>query len=310
MGETGDPRFSETLGRMLAEPTGIVRKRAFAALSRLKASVAKSRQSGAWRTIACLLPGSGSLRQIRLQVNPTDGSELPKLLPTQFILSVDGQPVTQYQVEARAPAESLAVTFLFPRVADSSNPPWVQGAIDSLPVKRPSDLWNASFYAPAGETPQTVSDPPQFTADSEAAAAMLQKPSGKIECPSLWGAIRNSVQAAGEPASGARNLIVYNQSEAEAPPELADIVAAAISSNTAVQVVSPVRNEPLEELCRSTLGSFHLAPSELESAKMIEEAHLTLLSQFVVSCQLGAGARELNVRVFDSAGWGESITML
>jgi hypothetical protein len=311
MGETGDPRFSETLGRMLAEPNGVVRKRAFSALSRLKAAVAKSRQSGAWRMLASLLPGSGNLRHIRLQVSPMDGSELPRLLPTQFILSVDGQPVTQYQVEARTPAESLAVTFLFPRMADSSNLPWVQGAIDSLPAKRPSDLWNASFYAPAGEPPPTTApDPPQFTANNEEAAAMLQKPTGQIECPSLWGGIRNSVQAAGEPASGVRNLIVYNQSEVEAPPELAEIIAEAVSSNTTVQVVSPVRNEPLEELCRSTQGSFHLASSELESAKLIEEAHLTLFSRFVLSCQPGAGARELNVRVFDPAGWGETTIML
>ena len=38
MGETGDPRFTEALRRMISEPDPIVRKRAFAALVQIKAA--------------------------------------------------------------------------------------------------------------------------------------------------------------------------------------------------------------------------------------------------------------------------------
>jgi hypothetical protein len=316
MGETGDPRFSETVGRMVGEPNAIVRKRAFAALSRLKAA-AKTRQGREWRVAGRLLPGSGSMRQVSLDASPADGSAPPRLLATQFILSEDGQLITNYQVETRAPAETLAVTFLFPHSGDSGSPPWVQGAIDCLQSKRPGDLWCATFYLPAGETPQGAATPPQFNADREAAAAALQKLPGNTECAPFWDSLRNSVQAVTTPsattpaATPARHLIVYNQSSGEAPAGMAEIVAAAVASNVTVQVVSLTPSAPLEELCRSTQGSFQLAQSEDELSKLVGEAHLTLLSRFLVGYQPAApGARTLSVRVFDSTGWGETTISL
>ena len=304
MGETGDPRFSETLGRLVGETNAIVRKRAFAALARIK-TAAKARQGREWRVAGRLLPGSGSTRQFRLEAGPTDGSAPPALVATQFILSVDGRLVVQYQVDTRAQAETLAVIFLFPRIADSASPPWVQGALECLPWKRPSDLWCATFYMPMGETSQAPPDSPPFTADRDAAATALQKAPSKMDCPGFWDAIRDSVQAASAPARGTRHLIAYSQSCAAEPTDMAEIVSAAMSSNTSVQVISPTRNAPLEELCRRTKGSFLLASSEAESSKLVEEAHLTLLSRFMVSCQPGPAARELNIRVAPT-GWGET----
>jgi hypothetical protein len=306
MGQTCDPRFSETLGRMLGESNGSVRKRAFAALSRLKASGVKTRQGSVWRVAGFQLPPSGSQRQIRLEVGPTEGTDGPKLLPTQFILSADGQSVTQYQVETLAAAETLAVTFLFPRTADSGSAPWVQGAIDSLPWRRPSDLWCSTFYVPdGGDAPAASPGPPQFTAQHESAAEALQKPPAVMECPSFWASLRNSVQSANAPARGARHLIAYHQSSATAPPDMAAITSAAMASNTAVHAISLAPSAPLEELCRRTNGSFHLAVSEAESSKLVGEAHLSLLSRFLVSYQPDPGARELTVRAFDATGWGE-----
>ena len=42
MGETGDARFVKTLARMLMEPNPTVRKRAFAAIGRIKAASAQT----------------------------------------------------------------------------------------------------------------------------------------------------------------------------------------------------------------------------------------------------------------------------
>jgi hypothetical protein len=86
---------------------------------------------------------------------------------------------------------------------------------------------------------------------------------------------------------------------------MAAITSAAMASNTAVHAISLAPSAPLEELCRRTNGSFHLAVSEAESSKLVGEAHLSLLSRFLVSYQPDPGARELTVRAFDATGWGE-----
>ncbi len=321
MGETGDPRFSEALGRLMSESTAFVRKRAFTELSRLKAA-AKTRQGRQWRVAGRLLPGSGGMRQLGFEACPADGSPPPRLLPTQFVLSEDSRPVTQYQVEAHPPAEALALTFLFPHCASQGSPAWVQGAIGCLNRKRPSDLWCTKFYLPADDKTdpksQGTPEPPQFTADGKEAIAALQEaapaqPEAAAETvrAAFWDAIRSSALAVGAPELGARHLIVYNQSSPEAPADLSEIVSAAVASNTSVQAISLAPCPPLEELCRGTQGCFRLAKSEPELLRLVEEAHLALLPRFLVSYQPNApGARMLNVRVFDATGWGETTISL
>lgn len=318
MGETGDPRFSETLGRLMSESSSFVRKRAFAELSRLKAA-AKARQGREWRVAARLLPVSGSMRQFGFEASPPDGGAAPLLLPTRFILSEDGQPVTQYQVEAYVPPEALALTFLFPHSASPDSPaigpPWLQGAIGCLNWKRPSDQWCATFYLPADDKPaekaQGTPNPPQFTADVQAALVALQEAPAKTACASFWDAIRNSAQATGAPERGARHLIVYNLSSPAAPASLPEIVAAAVASKTSVHVVSLAPCPPLEELCRGTQGSFRQAKSEPALLRLVEEAHMALLPRFLVGYPpVAPGARMLNVRVFDATGWGEATIQL
>lgn len=310
MGETGDPRFSETLGRLMSESTAFVRKRAFVELSRLKAA-AKARQGREWRVAGRMLPDSGNMRQLTVEASSIDGSAPPRLLPTQFILSEDSRPVTHYQVEACTPPETLAVTFLFPHTTGSATLPWIQGAIGCLNWKRPSDLWDTTFYLPAKMTAQGTPSPPQFTADGQAALAALQEPREQNVCPAFWDAVRNSAQAAIAPERGARYLIVYNQSTPEAPAGTAEIVSAVVASNTSVHVVSLDPCPPLEELCRGTQGSFRLAKAALDLPKLVEEAYLALLPRFLVGYPpVAPGARTLNVRVFDATGWGEATILL
>ena len=310
MGETGDPRFSEALGRLMSESSSVVRRRAFAELSRLK-TAAKTRQGREWRVAGRLLPASGRMRQLGFEASPADGSAPPRLLATQFILSEDSRPVTQYQVEAHAPAEALALTFLFPHSAAPGSAPWVQGAVGCLNWKRPSDLWCATFYMPAnGKTDQTgqgTPEPPQFNADRQTAEAALREAPAETACAAFWDAIRSAAHAVGAPEVGARHLIVYSPSSPEAPADLAEIAPAAVASNTSVHVVSLEPCPALEELCRGTQGSFRLAKSEPELARVVEEAHLALLPRFLVGYPpLAPGAHALNVRVFDATGWGET----
>jgi HEAT repeats len=310
MGESGDPRFSETLGRMIGETNAAVRKRAFLDLSRLKAA-AKARQGREWLVGGRMLAGSETMRQFGFEASPTDGGEPPELLPTQLILSEDNRPVAQYQVEAYPPPEALAVTILFPHIGDSAIPPWVQGAIDALRWKRPCDLWRVTFYLPSDEPAQGTPDLPQFTLEGPAAAAALREPPARSGCPPFWDGVRNSIQAANTPECSGHHLVVFIQSAPAAPEELSAIVAAAAASNTSVQVISLAPSAPLEELCRRTRGGFRLAASERELPRLVEKAHLALIPRYLVSYSpFTAGAREINIRVFDPTGWGETTVLL
>lgn len=307
MGEAGDPRFSEALRRMLSEPLGIVRKCALKGLSRLKAATDKTRQGREWRVAGRLLPSSGDLRRFLLEVDAMDGSPPPQLLPTQFILSLDGRPVNRYQVEAHTCSGLLAVTFLFPYMAESNGPSWQVGALACLTRKRAADLWRAMHYMPADATRQATPPAPEFTSSNEIAAAALQDPPAKTSCLPLWDSIIAAVEGDSAPPRAVRHVIVYNQSNLAAPAGLPEIISLAMASNISVQAVSSTPCPPLEELCRRTQGSFRLAQSEFDSCKLIEEACLNLLGRFLVSYQPDtSGGREINVRVFDPAGWGET----
>jgi hypothetical protein len=320
MAESGDPRFSETLARMVCESNAVVRKRAFSDLSRLRAALTKTRNGREWRVAGRLLPGAGNTRQtgiiqpgprqFSLEVISTDGSEPPQPLATQFILTEDRQPISRYQVELCVAPEVLEVKLLFPRLTDSGRPGWIQGAINGLRWKRPTDLCSSMFYLTDGETPQATPNAPQFTSDCEAIVAAIEKSPGKMECGLLWDCVRIALRAGIPAARVARHLIVYNQSSAKAPADMAPIISAAMSSKTTVQVISLSPNAQLEELCFRTRGSFYLAQSPDQISKIVEEAYLGLLPRFLVTCNPASTARELNIRVFDSTGFGETTILL
>jgi hypothetical protein len=315
MGESGDPRFSETLARMVGESNAIVRKRAFSALSRLKAAVTMTRQGREWRVAGRSLQGAGSTRltgilrreprQFSLEVTCTDASPPPQLLATQFILTEDRQPISHYQVEMCPVPEVLEATLLFPRPTDSGRPGWIQGAIDGLRYKRPADLCSSMFYLAGGDTPETTPNSPKFSSDRDAIVAAIEKPPGKMECAPFWNCLRTALRAATPSARVARHLIVYNQSSAKPPEDMAPMFSAAMSSNTAVHVVSLTSSATLEELCRRTRGSFDLAQSPDELSHLVEQTYLGLLPRFLVTCLPAPGSRKLKFRVFDPTGWGE-----
>jgi hypothetical protein len=320
MGESGDPRFSETLARMVGESDANVRKRAFSALSRLKAALTKTRQGQEWRVAGRSLQGVGTTRltgvlqreprRFSLGVICTDASASPQLLATQFILTEDSQAISHYQVERCAVPEVLEATLLFPRPTGSGRPGWIQGAIDGLRYKRPADLCSSMFYLVGGETAQTTPNLPPFTSDREAIVAAIERPPGKMECAPFWDCVRTVLRAATPSPRVARHLIVYDQSSARVPEDMASMFSAAISSNTVVHVVSLTSSAALEELCRRTRGSFHLVQSPDELSNIIEQTYLSLLPRFLVTCHPAAGTREITFRVFDPTGWGETTIAL
>ncbi|HEY2012853.1 MAG TPA: HEAT repeat domain-containing protein, partial [Bryobacteraceae bacterium] len=257
MGETGDPRFTKVLARLVSEPNNTVRTRVFAALAQIKAATAQARHAGEWRVIARFLPkGRPGSREVQVEVCSNDGKEQIKLLPTQFILSEDGQNMTTYSVEERQVPRALAIAFLYPRTTEPADASFNQGSLRALTWKRPADLWSTVPYlatasadvqttlleqkiAVATSVGTTEEDLPlQFTQDPDLAAEALLKVQPKLDCANLWSAIRRAVQIDTGPARGQRHVIVFSQWETGQPVGYPEIASSALNSPTCVHAIS------------------------------------------------------------------------
>jgi HEAT repeat protein len=309
MGETGDPRFSEILGRMLADSHAEVRKNAFTAVGQIRAAVTEVSRAGEWRVAG--FSGSrdspASQRRIEVAVVTADGRENPRVLPVQFILSENGQLVWSYRVVERPVPEAISVIFLFPRSAEPGGKPWARGAPRCLTWKRPTDLWCAVPYS-EDDTPSAgvELEIPRFIASAESAAGVFEPTPKRIDRTGFWKAIERSVQPGGVPVHGKRHLIVL------APAEVGDtledgLVAAVHASRTAVEVVSTVPNAALQAFCHRTNGHFHLVQGGQSIEDGISLAYLNLLARYEIRYQpVCPDAAGLKLRVHAPAGWGEA----
>lgn len=153
MGESGDPRFLETLAHLLRDQHRPVRTRALASLGRIKMVLAKSRQTVPWQVAGRLRDEPQRiLRRLQVAIVGGEGGEYPAALGTQFLVAEDGQPVISYRVTERRSLDTLSVSFVFPRSTAPSTEPWVHGALSCRPWKRASDWWGLQLYTPPEES--------------------------------------------------------------------------------------------------------------------------------------------------------------
>jgi hypothetical protein len=312
MGETGDPRFTEILVRMLVEPNTAVRKRALAALRGIKAAAAQTSLGTRWRMagIAAIQPGDlqRTQRKIHLAVTTENGADLPKILPTQFILSENGQNVLSYKILEKPPVEAMSVLFVFPRAGAPDTAPWNQGALKCLVWKRPSDLWASLPFLPSGDPEargHAIDEPPSFTSSADVLAASLAKTPSRVDCSELWETLWRCVRPDQAPVRGKRHLIVV------ANEELGRIaghglIANVIGSRSSLQVISSFPNPSLEDFCRKSRGRFQSFENEDEIPELIQQAYLNLMTRYEISYQpVSRGAAEVKARVQTGVGWGE-----
>jgi HEAT repeat protein len=323
MGETGDWRFADSLARMMVDKNAVVRKRVFSALGRVKNSVARSKRGAQWRTVARALPASPGVRQISVDVSSTDGSAPPKLLATHFLITEDGQPVQNYQVEETQATGALALSFLFPRLHTTANAPWVRGAHLSLNWRHKSDLWRFMYYDPeriereAEEKAKGEAESaglrdddaiaPQYLSNSEGVtAALAAAPGPAYDRARFWDSVKLLTQH--DPSRrGSRRLIAYCSEDPGAPEEVNDVIAAAIGASVSVHAIADAYNAALDELCRRTRGRFQIAPPGADVPTLIEDACIMLRSRFAITYQAPvANAKTLQIRVANDAGWGET----
>ena len=325
MGETGDPRFTRTLARMVGEANIAVRTRAFAALGRIRAATAQARRASERRVVARFQPSRRTgWRELRVDVASGDGHEQIVILPTQLILIEDGREVVNYSVDRRPTPPEMAIAFLFPRTAEPAGTPFRKGALNALAWKRPSDLWSVAPYIPAVrpdlhaslagqsidfatvEASSLERISPPFTCDPEVARTALEKVPAEVDCSNLWSTIRRSVQLERGPTRGKRHLVVYSQSEAGPLGGYAELVSATLASRTSVHAISLVANPSLEGLAQKTQGTFQIAASEDEIAVLVEQTCLSLLARYTVRYQcVCPEAQELRIVVNTPSGWGE-----
>ncbi len=316
MGETGDPRFTKALARLLGEPHVTVRTRAFAALGQVRAASALAAQGGEWRVVGRFLPTSQSgWRRLQVEVGSLDGKQQIEVLPTQFVLAENGQPVVNYSVEERAAPEALSIAFLFPRPPDPESAPFTRGVLGALGSKRSFDLWSGVPYLPAGNqassTPETGDNsedlPLPFTCDPANVRAMVLKVPAKMECSELWRALRRAVRGEAGPARGQRHTIVYCQAETAQSPLYPEVVSAARSAHVAIHAISLVANAAIESLCQMTQGSFRTIAAEEEVTAAVEETCLNLMARYSLRYEAASPhATSLSIRVQSRAGWGEA----
>jgi len=312
MGATTDPRFSEVLGSMLADPDAGVRKRAFAAVSQIKAASARLCANPAWRVFGRVVrEGRGpcpALRSIRVTLVANDGHEHPHARPTQFILTEDGQAVWSYEVREEPLPEAMSVVFVFPRSVAADVAPWTRAALQCLERKRPVDLWCSVPYV-AGEDGGTADDAnpelPRFTSYRGLMAAALTHTPKRSDCTCLWSTLERIVHPENTSVCGMRHIIAFVPAEIEKPAGCG-LATAVLSSRSSLQIVSNGPNPALEELCVETGGGFQIGASDAEIEELVARAYWNLVARYQITYQpVCPHAATIRLRVHSPQGWGE-----
>jgi len=312
MGETGDPRFTETLAGLLKDANDVVRKQGFAALGQIKAAATQTMHASHWR-VAGLFEGDrarpGS-RRLQLAVASEDGREQPRIRPTELILSEDGRQVVSYKVGERPMAQAMSVFLILPRSGGPPGSPWKEAVLACLRWKRPSDLWALMPYLPESDPEESnaslADEPARFHSNPETVAAALGALPARTACTDLWSTIWRSVRSDNGPVRGKRHLIIVSHTE-EARSAGLSLISATLTSRALVQVVSSVPNPALANLCSRVHGNFRIAATDQEIAALVEQAYVNLLARYDITYEpVDPEASTLKIRVHAPSGWGES----
>ena len=314
MGNSGDPRFSEVLGRMIADGNAEVRKCAFTAVGRIRAAVAQVAQSPVWPVAAVAgrkNPLTGQ-RCVRVAVLAEDGRTSPHILPVQFMLAEQGQTIWSYRVMAKPAPEPFAVTFLFPRNSGNGSPAWDRDGLRCLQWKRSTDLWSLVPYsgvenAPPGDDADL--ELPSFIANVAQAAQVFRETPSRADCTGFWTAVQRAIQPANPGFRGRRHLIILVFEEVSVPAG-DQLVTAFQASRMSVQVVSAAANPGLREFCRRVDGRFQRVQSESDIEESVSMAYLGLLARYEIRYVPAADAGPVKLRVHTPAGCGETLVEL
>ena len=285
MGATGDPRFGKVLGRMIADSSGNVRKSAFAAVRRLREAAAQVAQTAQWPVAIAVAPQNtrAGERVVSVAVSAADGQETPSILPVQFLLTEDGEPVWSYRVARKEAPAPLSAVLVFPRTLD-------KGASPCLKWQRSTDVWSTLTFPDNG--------------DAEASR------SADTDFADFWTALQHAAIPGNVPPHGQRHLIVV------APDQAGDrsngnLISVLRASYTSIQVLSTFANSPLRQLCRRIEGHFQHVNTSAALEEAVSLAYLSLLPSYEIRYRpIFRNAASVKLRVQTPTGWGEATVQL
>jgi hypothetical protein len=311
MGESGDPRFIESLRRMISDPDVVVRKRVFAAMAQIKTANAQPPVGERWHVAGRMLAGESAkgLRRLMLAVTGEDMREQPKVAPLQFVLSEGTQYITSYNVTEKPLPESMSVVFVIPRSREAADGAFLQGVLNCLRWKRPSDLWSLLPYIETGDGDAPAPGEPElplFTSSAEALTASLQETPKRIECTDLWTALWRATNLDGGQSRGRRHTIVFSSAE-EGRIAGHGLIDRLQGGRMPIQVITSGPNQQLAELCRLTHIMQRTCTVE-ELGEMIEQAYLNLVARYEITYRPAAATpTDIKVHLQTPAGWGETL---
>ncbi len=311
MGETGDPRFTDALRRMISEPDPAVRKRAFSALAQIKTANALPPAAQNWHVAGRMVSGEAvkGMRRLMLAVAGEDMREPPKIMPLQFLLSEGAQYITSYKISEKPLPDAMSVVFVIPRSRESTGGAFFDGVLQCLRWKRPSDLWSIVPYIESGDgepPPPRDPEPAVFTANPDSLAAALRDTPKRLDCTDLWTGVWCATKHDGGPSRGKRHVIVLSSSQ-ESRIAGHGLIANMQGGRIPLQVVASGPNTQLQEFCRRTSTSFRTG-AVADIPAMIEQTYLNLLARFEIAyLPVVPNAPVLKVRVQTPVGWGETL---
>lgn len=302
MGATGDPRFSEVLGRMIADSSAHVRKSSFVAVRRVREAAAQIAQTVEWRVAIApeqKNPRTGE-RSVSVAVITKDGHEDPAVLPAQFLLSENGQPVWSYRVAEKTQPGPLALIFLFPRQLELSGKPWDQVGSRSVKWKRSTDRWSALPYSGSDTPLVRPADPEPASSIANPAAA---------DGTGFWNAVQRAVIPPNTVRRGLPHIIALVLEDVGDAND--NLISAVQTAQIPIQVISTYPNPALREFCRRIEGRFHYVKDSAAIEEAISLAYLSLLSRYEIRYQsVAPDGVSLKLRVHTPAGWGETTVEL
>jgi hypothetical protein len=332
MGESGDPRFRNVLKALADGGDSHVRQRAALSLQRMEAEAAKPELGLHWRMAAWRDPPEheGAPKRLRVAVERPDGDEPALILPIQFWIFEDEQPVLDYSAEPLEVPDKLALAILLPVMADGSEFPVVSGARRTLEWKRPQDAWTIVRYMPPprwnatatliGETIEIASpddipvpvDLPVFVADRESAAQSLEQAPEDPAYRCIWDAIveTNHACAGVGSADTQPHLVIYCPGDAGIPPKVQSQRLAALGLTTPIHCIARAANRFLQEICARSKGTYHLVASDTEVAEILEWLYVRPLARYSVTYQSAADDATSYVQVRTLEGWGKAAVQL
>jgi hypothetical protein len=300
MGETGDPRFMESLAGLLTEPDATVRKRAFAALGQVRMAAAKAGQGAPYRLAARVAESSPALVRVLLAVTGANAYAAPEVLPTQILVTEGARQVVAYRIMERPLPETISAAFLLP--AHGERAPWREAALACLPWKRPSDLWACQFYAPA-EGAGPVEELSLRSGREQIQTEFARTPDGSE--PGLWELLLGTLSIEGHHFPGRRHIMIFQDGPRGAPVE--PLITAVAGAQAMLHVISAEPDPAMEEVCRRTGGVFSVLEDSGQAAEAAVQAYLHQFARYEISWQpLEGDLRQIKIRLHGTSACGET----